>query len=41
MNKRLETEFGERVAEKRGWRWALAWFVIESWGNVARESSEI
>src|SRR3989304_3068420 len=24
MNKRLEKEFGERVAEKRGWHWALS-----------------
>jgi hypothetical protein len=23
MNNRLEKEFGERIAEKRGWHWAL------------------
>jgi hypothetical protein len=37
MNKRLETEFGEHVAEKRGWHWALTSFAIETWG--APESS--
>jgi len=34
MNKRMEKEFGEQVAEKRGWRWALTTFVIESWHNT-------
>jgi hypothetical protein len=34
MNKRLEKEFGEHVAEKRGWRWALTSFVIEAWGET-------
>lgn len=33
MNKRLEREFGERVAEKRGHRWALTGFTFESWGS--------
>jgi hypothetical protein len=31
MNKRLQKEFGESVAEKRGWHWALTSFGIESW----------
>ena len=34
MNKRLEKEFGEPIAEQRGWHWALTSFVIESWGNT-------
>jgi hypothetical protein len=34
MNKRSEKEFGERIAEKRGWHWALACFVIENWGET-------
>jgi len=34
MNRRLEKEFGERVAEKRGWHWALTTFVVEVWGEV-------
>ena len=34
MNKRLEKEVGERVAEKRGWHWALTSFTFEAWhGN--------
>jgi hypothetical protein len=31
MNKRLEKEFGEHIAEKRGWHWALTNFALESW----------
>ena len=34
MNKRLEKEFGEMAAEKRGWHWALTTFVIEAWGET-------
>ncbi|MBT0158947.1 hypothetical protein G4O51_03065 [Candidatus Bathyarchaeota archaeon A05DMB-2] len=33
MNKRLEKEFGECIAEKRGWHWALTSFAIEIWGE--------
>lgn len=33
MNKRLEKEFGEHAAEKRGWHWALTGFVVEAWGE--------
>jgi hypothetical protein len=33
MNRRLEKEFGEIVAEKRGWHWALTSFAFESWGE--------
>jgi len=29
MNKRLEKEFGESAAEKRGWHWALTSFAVE------------
>src|SRR3990170_341445 len=36
MNKRLEKEFGENAAEKRGWHWALTTFVIEAWGETER-----
>jgi hypothetical protein len=31
MNKRLENEFGESAAEKRGWHWALTSFTFEAW----------
>lgn len=39
MNKRLEQEFGEHVAEKRGWHWALTSFVGESWGETEIETT--
>jgi hypothetical protein len=38
MNKRLEKEFGENVAEKRGWHCALTGFVVEVWGENGRFS---
>ncbi|MGD0405821.1 MAG: hypothetical protein ABSB10_04130 [Candidatus Bathyarchaeia archaeon] len=34
MNKRLEKEFGERIAEKRGWHWALTSFTVEAIGET-------
>jgi hypothetical protein len=34
MNKRLEMECGEHIAEKRGWHWALTGFTIEIWGET-------
>lgn len=34
MNKRLEKEFGEHVAEKRGWHWALTSFTLEAMGET-------
>ena len=37
MNKRLEKEFGEAAAEKRGWHWALTGFAFESWGKSKKE----
>lgn len=38
-NRRLQKEFGEQVAEKRGWHWALTSFVIESWGDTDRKTA--
>lgn len=35
INKRLEKEMGEHVAEKRGWCWALTSFAAEVWGETA------
>ena len=32
MNKRLKTEAGELLFEKRGHKWALTSFAFESWG---------
>ena len=40
MNKRLEQELGERVAEKRGWHWALTSFTFEVWGNTEVSENE-
>lgn len=36
MNKRLEKEFGEKAAEKRGWHWALTSFIVEVWGQTEK-----
>jgi hypothetical protein len=38
MNKRLEREFGESVAEKRGWHWSLTSFTLEAWGEANLET---
>jgi hypothetical protein len=38
MNKRMKKEFGEQVAEKRGWHWALTSFAMEAWGETETES---
>jgi hypothetical protein len=40
MNKRLETEIGETVVEKRGWHWALTTFAFESWGENEEKVDE-
>jgi len=40
MNKRTEEEFGQNVAEQRGWHWALRSFAFEGWGNSKREVEE-
>ena len=37
MDKRLEKELGEHIAEKRGWRWALTSFSVEAWNNTGKE----
>lgn len=34
MNKRLNKEFGEHVAEQIGWHWALTSFALEAWGEA-------
>jgi len=36
MNKRLEKEIGQRIAEKRGWKWALTSFAYEVWGKIEK-----
>jgi hypothetical protein len=38
MNKLWEKEFGEHIAEKRGWHWALTSFMVEAMGDT--ESSK-
>jgi hypothetical protein len=40
MNKHLEKEFGEHVAEKRGWHWALTSFTAEAWGLSEEETKK-
>ena len=39
MNKRLETEFGECVADQRGWHWALTSFALDAWGKAENENN--
>jgi hypothetical protein len=39
MNKRLEKEFGEPIAEQRGWHWALTKFAFESWEDSRKDRS--
>ena len=41
MNKRLEKEFGENAAEKRGWHWALVSFLFEVWGAAQHDVIEM
>jgi hypothetical protein len=36
MNKRLEYETGERLFEKRGWKWAFTKFAFDAW-NASNE----
>ena len=37
IDKRLEKEFGEHIAEKRGWHWGLTSFTVELWNNTGDE----
>jgi len=37
MNKRLEEEIAQGVAEKQGHRWALTSFAREAWGSTKEE----
>ena len=39
MNKRVEKEFGEHVAEKRGQHWALSSFAVETWGETDKNQT--
>jgi hypothetical protein len=39
MNKRLQKEFGEIIAEKRGWHWALTGFGIEIRGASEKDTN--
>jgi len=37
MNKRMENEIGERVADKVGWNWALSDFMLRNWSAKTNE----
>jgi hypothetical protein len=37
INRRIEKEFGERIAEKRGWHWALTSFAVDSWTDNEKD----
>jgi hypothetical protein len=41
MNKRLTHETGEKLFEKRGWKWALTRFALEVWGEGSEEASGV
>jgi hypothetical protein len=36
MNRRLEKEFGEQIAEQRGWHWSLTSFTTDAWGQTEK-----
>ncbi|MBS7633778.1 hypothetical protein KEJ15_09260 [Candidatus Bathyarchaeota archaeon] len=40
MNKRLEYEIGERLFEKRGWKWAVTKFAFDVWAAVDKKEIE-
>jgi len=40
MNRRLEYETGEKLFEKRGWKWALTPFAFDVWGETEEEMKE-
>lgn len=37
MNRRLKKEFGEQIAEQRGWHWALTSFTNDAWGQTEKK----
>jgi hypothetical protein len=37
MNKCLEKELEEHIAEKRGWHWAFTSFTVIGWGGTEDE----
>jgi len=39
INRRLKKEFGEHIAEKRGWHWALTSFAVETWGETDKHQT--
>ena len=41
MNKRLEKEFGEHVAEQRGGHWALTSFTVGAWGATEKDTCSL
>jgi hypothetical protein len=38
MNRLVKKEFGESVAEKRGWHWALTSFSFEAWNQTDKDA---
>jgi len=40
MNKRLQRELGQNVAEKRGKAWSLTRFMYDVWGATVEEARE-
>jgi hypothetical protein len=40
MNKKLEKEFGLKVAEKRGHHWAMSSFMRSAYNSTIKEARE-
>lgn len=40
MNRRLEKEIGQHVAEKRGHHWALTGFTVDVWNETKEETKD-
>ncbi len=40
MNKRVKREFGENIAEHRGWHWVLTSFAMDIWGKTEKEQND-
>ena len=40
MNKRLYDKLEERVAEQRGYHWALTSFAVKAWGETEAEKAK-
>ena len=40
MDKRIEKELGEHIAEKQGWHWSLTRFMFDAYGSSIKDLIE-